>query len=683
MKEKLLINLNSDCDFWNLNNEHLDNIKKHFPDLVVKRLKSESRVADELKNANFYLGWNFDKNWIKHAKKLELIISPAAGKDHFPLVEIEKSGIIFSRMSGFHGVPMVQQIMGYILGFARGLFVSRDLQTRKEWWKEDIKNVFFDLDNVWMTIVGYGSVGKQLSEAASVFGIKTIGIKRNTNIITDKAILYEPKDITQAFKKSKIIVNLLPLTNETVNFFDKSKFAMMNKGSVFINIGRGKTVDEKALIEALDNGIISWCGLDVYSRKPPLMSNKLRSHSNVVMTPKTAVFCGHYMDFAVDYFIMVLKKYYEIKDSINSKYGRKEYINIALKKYFNSVKIENLLKLEENSRSLTLKREELLKKFKNTGRNHPYLAFTVNSICNRNCVFCNPKNRQEDLLKVEDYRIIAREAAKWDIKKVHISGGEPTLRPDIVDLIKILKCELGKDCRIGITTHGNIRSELVDKFSSAGLTDINVSIHSLNQKNYKKIMGLGDPKLAIEIIEKAIKAGLKVKINCVLLRSFTNDALEVLRLAKKFPVALRFIELQNIGPAKIFFDQEYISQDEFFSKLSGIKNRLHQIDRKLFNVRSPGEYYKIKGFRGSISFISNTSRPFCADGNRIKVTPSGIARPCTLGDKDINLKKYITEDGIEDGFIHLFKCILNRDCDPSHRGFHYIDYDLRWDNVNC
>lgn len=123
-----------------------------------------------------------------------------------------------------------------------------------------------------------------------------------------------------------------------------------------------------------------------------------------------------------------------------------------------------------------LSQTDLLQEFVKTGRNHPYLAFTLNSICNLDCVFCKPRcmpdyGHKDKTLTVSDYAGIAQEAGRWGIRKAHCSGGEPTLRADILDIIGALSAELGDKASIGMTSHGNLRRGLtVDKLRDAGLT---------------------------------------------------------------------------------------------------------------------------------------------------------------------------------------------------------------------
>ena len=335
----------------------------------------------------------------------------------------------------------------------------------------------------------------------------------------------------------------------------------------------------------------------------------------------------------------------------------------------------------------TTAREALMERFLATGRNHPYLAFTLNSVCDRDCVFCKPRcmedyGPKDRPLAVADYEALAAEAGRWGVTKAHLSGGEPTLRPDLLGIIAALRAGLGSEARIGITTHGNLRRNLsVGQMRAAGLTYLNVSIHSLDPDRSAQIMGGGDPHRALETLQAGLGLGMAGKVNCVLQRSYLDDAFAVLRLARTLPISVRLIELQNIGPATALFPAEFVPEAEAVSHLADLLDGAGEVSRVELGVRSPGRYVQPAGWVGNFAFISNSSCATCSDANRIKITPTGVARPCVLHDRDIELREYLDQGALETAFMRLFDAIIGRDTNPAWQGFHYVDYDLRWDRV--
>ncbi|MFC5803307.1 radical SAM protein [Streptomyces formicae] len=335
----------------------------------------------------------------------------------------------------------------------------------------------------------------------------------------------------------------------------------------------------------------------------------------------------------------------------------------------------------------TTRHRDLAAAFAATGRNHPYLAFTLNSLCNLDCVFCKPRcmpdyGHKDRPLTASDHAAIAAEAGTWKIKKAHCSGGEPTLRADILDVIAGLAAGLGPDAAIGMTSHGNLRRGLsVEKLHRAGLTYVNLSLHSLDPTRSAEIMGGGDPRITRRTLDTALALGLRVKINCVLQRTYLDDAFAVAELARDLPIAVRLIELQDIGPAQALFETEFISEAEVRARLHEWFANAGEVRRDELGVRSPGRYLRPDGWAGSIGFISNSSCATCSDANRIKITPTGVARPCILHNRDIPLKPHLADGTLGDAFAHLFQAMLDRNTNDAWQGFHYVDYDLRWDRM--
>ncbi|MFI1890336.1 radical SAM protein [Streptomyces jumonjinensis] len=334
-----------------------------------------------------------------------------------------------------------------------------------------------------------------------------------------------------------------------------------------------------------------------------------------------------------------------------------------------------------------LERAHLLRTFTASGRNHPYLACTLNSLCNLDCGFCKPRcmddyGHKDRPLTASDYAAIATEAGAWGISKAHCSGGEPTLRADILEVIGAFADGLGPGAALGMTTHGNLRRGLsVDALRQAGLTYLNVSLHSLDPDRSSEIMGGGDCRKALSTVDAALALGMKVKVNCVLQRSYLEDAFAVAELAKERPIAVRLIELQRIGPAEELFPREFVPEAEVREHLRALFEEAGEIPRADLGVRSPGRYLQPSGWVGSIGFISNSSCASCSDANRIKITPTGIARPCILHNRDTALKPHLAAGTLPDAFAHLFLAMLGRNQNDAWKGFHYVDYDLRWDRL--
>jgi phosphoglycerate dehydrogenase-like enzyme len=313
MSVQVAIDLRSDHDFWTFARRHRSALSHRFPTVSLAEITDAGLAGEILCMAEVYFGWRFGPEWFPAAPRLRWIASPAAGVDHLPLDEAAKHGVMVSRSFGFHGTPMAEHVLGLVLGFARGLFLGITRQRTELWWKSEVASSFFDVSSSTMTIVGCGAVGRDVARLAYACGMTVLGVRQNPPFDkTDTSPLaqwYDVSGVEEALAQAQVVVNLLPATEDTTRFFDERRFAAMRQGVVFINVGRGSTVDERALLTALDDGRIAGCGLDVTARKPPPMEDPLRQHPRVVLTPKTSVFSHDYMDRAVDFFADNLNRY--------------------------------------------------------------------------------------------------------------------------------------------------------------------------------------------------------------------------------------------------------------------------------------------------------------------------------------------------------------------------------------
>ncbi|MBV2356426.1 D-2-hydroxyacid dehydrogenase [Streptomyces sp. J2-1] len=305
----VLIALESPHTFWRMSFEHERYLSAAFPG-VAFRAAGEGNLAQRLADAHVYFGWRFEPSWLSSAPHLRWIASPAAGTDHLPVAEAHSAGVALTRSYGFHGRPMAEHAMGLVLGFSRGLFMSQRLQRNRTWWKDDLAEEFFDLSGATMAIVGCGSIGGHLARTARAFGMDVIGVRRTPPAASEGGITWmHASAVRQAVSIADVVVDLLPTTQATHHFFDHDLFTACKPGSLFVNLGRAWTVDQSALLAALDTGHLRGAALDVHDPKPLPVRHPLRLHPRVVLTPKSSTLCRTYMDDAVAFFADNLHRY--------------------------------------------------------------------------------------------------------------------------------------------------------------------------------------------------------------------------------------------------------------------------------------------------------------------------------------------------------------------------------------
>ena len=305
----VLVSLESPHAFWRFSLAHERSLRATFPHVDFRVVNAEQAPL-QLAEADVYFGWRFEPSWLVNAPWLRWIASPAAGTDHLPVAEAHRAGVALTRSYGFHGRPMAEHAMGLVLGFSRGLFLSQRVQRNRAWWKDGLAEEFFDLAGATMTIVGCGAIGEHLARTARGFGMSVIGVRRTPPAASSGGITWtRPSAVRQAVAVADVVVDLLPATRATDRFFDHDLFSAFKPGSLFLNLGRAATVDQQALLAALDAGHLRGAGLDVYEPKPLPARHPLRLHPRVVLTPKSSVFSRAYMDAAVAFFADNLHRY--------------------------------------------------------------------------------------------------------------------------------------------------------------------------------------------------------------------------------------------------------------------------------------------------------------------------------------------------------------------------------------
>lgn len=281
------------------------------------------------------------------------------------------------------------------------------------------------------------------------------------------------------------------------------------------------------------------------------------------------------------------------------------------------------------------------------GRNIDYLRISVTDNCNLRCIYCMEEkdnkflNIEKKLTDEEIYRIV-KASAKLGIKKIRITGGEPLVRPKIVELIGRIN-EIEGIEEVYLTTNATLLFDKVEELAKNGLKGVNISLDSLIEERFNKITRIGGLSKVLEAIDKCIEVGIKVKINTVMVDDINKDEiLDFVNLTLEKPIDVRFIELMPIGIGKKY---KGVTNTEI---LSLIKENYECIEEVSKNKKGgPAEYIKLHNALGKVGFISAMSNCFCQDCNRIRVAPDGFLKQCLHWNYGISLRDLIRK-GISD-----------------------------------
>ena len=239
---------------------------------------------------------------------------------------------------------------------------------------------------------------------------------------------------------------------------------------------------------------------------------------------------------------------------------------------------------------------------------------------------------REEILSFEEIVRVAEAAAKLGIRKIRLTGGEPLVRHNVVDLISKIH-EIEGIEEIGITTNGILLPEMAEDLKKAGVTRVNISIDTMDPEKYKRITRGGDLNRVLAGIEAAKKAGLTpVKLNVVALGGFNEDEFgDFIELTRRENYIIRFIELMPIGHADVGDSYGFISNQEILSRFP----ELVPVENEKFSV---SDDYRLPNGKGKVGFISALSHHFCASCNKIRLTSDGKIKPCLHSNEEIDMK---------------------------------------------
>jgi len=271
------------------------------------------------------------------------------------------------------------------------------------------------------------------------------------------------------------------------------------------------------------------------------------------------------------------------------------------------------------------------------GRSINYLRISVTDRCNLRCIYCMPPEgvhqiSHSEILSYEEIRTVVRAVTELGINKIRLTGGEPLVRADLPDLIKMISQVEGIE-ELSLTTNGTFLKMHALELKQAGLSRVNVSLDTLKPDKFRYITRLGELKTVLEGIEAAKEAGFEpVKINTVIMRGINDDeVLDFARMTYEDGWHVRFIELMPFkGVAEFVPSVELQQQISLLGKLEPCAS---------ITGNGPAIYYRLAGAKGTVGFIApHTDPSFCSRCNRMRLTPDGKLRPCLLGEDEIDLK---------------------------------------------
>jgi cyclic pyranopterin phosphate synthase len=275
------------------------------------------------------------------------------------------------------------------------------------------------------------------------------------------------------------------------------------------------------------------------------------------------------------------------------------------------------------------------------GRGIEYLRISVTDRCNFRCLYCMPIEGMQwlpkrDILSYEEIVEVVRQLAPLGLRRLRITGGEPTIRPELPSLVRQLRAVPGIQ-DIALSTNGVKLPELAAPLRQAGLDRVNMSADSLRED---RIIAIARRNLGLSPVQAAAAAeaaGLgPIKLNVVVMRGINDDeVVDFARLALEHPWHVRFIELMPVGEMRDLTWEHVVPSEEVLQRVATLGNLTSDAGPR---GNGPARYFRIDGSPGTVGVITPMTHTYCGSCNRVRLTADGRLRTCLYGDHEVNLR---------------------------------------------
>jgi GTP 3',8-cyclase len=276
------------------------------------------------------------------------------------------------------------------------------------------------------------------------------------------------------------------------------------------------------------------------------------------------------------------------------------------------------------------------------GRTINYLRVSVTDACNLRCVYCMSEDMtfrpSPSLLQDAEIGTLIGLFAELGFEKIRFTGGEPTVRENIVGIVRAA-AETPGIRQVAMTTNGVLLDHLARPLREAGLSQVNVSLDTLDERRFRQLTRWGNLRDVWAGIASAERAGLGIKLNAVVVRGVndTADAVDLARLTLDRPWQVRFIEMMPFAGISDFQIAHSVPEEELRATISAALGPMALCDEG--RLDGEARVFRLPGAKGALGFISPVSKPFCAGCNRVRLTADGMLRLCLLREKEVDVLK--------------------------------------------
>ncbi|KAI8068369.1 hypothetical protein BC940DRAFT_273342 [Gongronella butleri] len=300
-------------------------------------------------------------------------------------------------------------------------------------------------------------------------------------------------------------------------------------------------------------------------------------------------------------------------------------------------------------------------------RQHTYLRISLTERCNLRCTYCMPEEgvpltARDKLLTTSEILHLADLFVQQGVTKIRLTGGEPTVRPDIGDIVQGIGALKSKGLEsLGMTTNGIVLKRHLSRFTDAGLDALNVSLDTLDsnmfqimtrRKGFDKVIGALEEAMALNVP--------RIKINCVVMRGVNDDqVLDFVALTKSWPIRVRFIEYMPFDGNRWQRDK-LVPYRELVDRIESVYGRMEKCTD---DAHDTTKLYKVPGYAGHVGFITSMTDHFCHTCNRLRITADGSIKVCLFGNAEVSLRDILRtsdENDVDDNLLRVIGAAVKK-----------------------
>lgn len=327
---KVACDLFLNLKLYQLPDRNLKILKEKFPNVEIQRANLPNEELKISPDTEVYFGNRITPEIISSLPNLKWIHFGSVGVNRAETQEVIDRGIIVTNSRDIMTAAVAGSALAMMLALARGLHHCWNLRVEKRLSRESYDEYYdqtHELENQRCLIVGFGQIGKRVARVCMALGmiVDVVGRTREKNHEEINGNVYTLDDLNNAVRESDYVINLLPLTKLTAKIYDKNIFNSMKKTAFFINLGRGESVCEQHLVEAIKSKEIAGAGLDVFEKEPLASNSELWNLKEVIITPHLGGLTNRYWDKQIVLFEENLVRYIRGENLLNVVDMKKGY----------------------------------------------------------------------------------------------------------------------------------------------------------------------------------------------------------------------------------------------------------------------------------------------------------------------------------------------------------------------